>query len=782
MLKFKKTLPSLISSTCTRFKKNQLFSTTSTTILSKNFLKKKFHNNYNTNTQRNYSTDLKEEHNKTQLNNNIDNNNNKINNNNTETKQKSSLFKRILFKTFKYSLLFTLLIILLIPLYLVYGSHLEVVNDNNLINEKVPFLTNVKYLFLSYLDSYEILTRFFLSVYTIVKIMLLYRELNKEYNPKLEALINRQIKKEEGDVKTVHTMNTNNNNVNTITSNRTSPQQQVEEELKEEEETKILKAYIEARKEVNLKTANLLLNLCLKNGGAYVKAGQYIASLNYILPKEFTDTLSVLTDKCNSHSFEETERILREEFEVKDYSEIFKSFNKEPIASASIAQVHLGELKDGTKVAIKIQHPDLFRIFKIDLKTMQFLLNLTKTFFDFPFSWTLPEFERILLSELDFVNEGANCQHFKNIFQNYDQIDAPKIYWNLTSKKVLTMEYINGVKLNDFESLKKLNISPMEISKLLVESYSIQAFIHGFIHSDIHLGNLLVRKGGKEVNGKTQLIYLDHGCYKKLDEETRIDFCNLWKAAIFRDHENLKKYTERFGIDGRFYPLFGLFLTFSNYMDTDNKAIVDQRKLMSKEEVKKMFIKIRDTFFPGKKRSPQEFFNVVENMFKNMKLDLILLMRTNVQLRSITKELGKPINRFAIMAEYCLKGIYYERKNHFMHCIPHRLTDSKQVIVTHVIPTPFFHKLTLQLLRLNLNLLLMDMAFYFATLSLNVIQLVSFGKKESEEEKEMQMAKHSVERMRMRRKEKEEEEKNAIVEEEEEIPITQEEIEEEELN
>jgi len=303
------------------------------------------------------------------------------------------------------------------------------------------------------------------------------------------------------------------------------------------------------------------------NAGAYVKAGQYIASLNYVMPKEFTDTLAVLQDKCQAHDFSITEKILEEDFD-KNYTEIFSSFDREPIASASIAQVHKAVLRENNQtVAVKVQHPDLERIFKTDLRTMQFLMWSTKMFFDFPFSWTMPEFERFLISELDFVNEGANCTHFAQMFKDYpnNQIDSPQVLWKYTSKRILTMDFIDGCKINDTEGLKRLNIDASEIAKLLIDSYSIQTFVHGFVHSDVHVGNLLVRRSPK--TNKPQLVYLDHGCYKTLDEETRKDYCNLWKSAIFRDHEKLKYYTERFGIEGKFYPLFGLFLTFSNYMD-----------------------------------------------------------------------------------------------------------------------------------------------------------------------------------------------------------------------
>ncbi|EFC40890.1 predicted protein [Naegleria gruberi] len=632
--------------------------------------------NYQHNEQRNYSSSS------------FDNNNTNQSSSSGE-KSKFSFFKLVK-KLAKYLFLSISAVLTLLAICIPPGLLVDFDEESRRDKSALFFL-----ILDSYNDTWSILKRFVTSCISITQVAQAYREMNKRFEQQLKD----------------------------ISTNKYTA----------EEEEKILIEYINARRETNLKAANLLLDLCLVNAGAYVKAGQYLASLNYAIPKEFTETLSVLQDKCQQHDFSVTEKILKEDFD-KDFEEIFSYFEKEPIASASIAQVHKAVLREsGKKVAVKVQHPNLEKMFKSDLNTMKFLMWSTKKFFDFPFSWCLPEFEKFLISELDFVNEAANCTHFKTIFKDYpnDQIDSPYVHWNLTSKRILTMDFIEGVKLNDFEGMKKLGIDAKEISQLIVDSYSIQTFVHGFIHSDMHNGNLLVRRSPK--TNRAQVVYLDHGCYKHLDEETRKDYCNLWKAAIFRDHENLKLYTEKFGIDGKYYPLFGLFLTFSNYMDKSSTAMVDQRKNMSKDEVKKMFNNIRETFFPGSKHKAQDLFNIIEEMFKNMKLDLILLMRANIQIRSITKELGKPINRFATMVEYCLRGLHYERENYGMLCKPHRESDSKTVLVTKVTPTPFFHTLTFQLLRFKCELLALEVVFVLARMSMRVLNFFMPGNFESEE-------------------------------------------------
>ena len=169
---------------------------------------------------------------------------------------------------------------------------------------------------------------------------------------------------------------------------------------------------------------------------------------------------------------------------------------------------------------------------------------------------------------------------------------------------------------------------------------------------------------------------------------------------------------------------------------------------MSKEEVKVMFQKIRETFFPGSNHKAQDLFNIIEDMFRNMKLDLILLMRANVQMRSITKELGKPINRFAIMADYCLRGIYYERNNVDMLCQPHRQSDSKKVQVTHVTPTPFFHTLTYQLLKLKCSLFVVDVLFMLARATMTLKRFLGGTSEEEAEDRETFNAKRRLDRQK----------------------------------
>eukprot|EP01124_Arcella_intermedia_P022497 TRINITY_DN3359_c0_g1_i3.p1 TRINITY_DN3359_c0_g1~~TRINITY_DN3359_c0_g1_i3.p1 ORF type:complete len:289 (-),score=69.88 TRINITY_DN3359_c0_g1_i3:47-913(-) len=214
--------------------------------------------------------------------------------------------------------------------------------------------------------------------------------------------------------------------------------------------------YPSTQKEVNLRTANHLLALCLKNKGIYVKAGQQIASMNHVLPKQFTDTLAVLQDKAEPTPFAKIEKTILREY-GKPSQEIFQEIDKEPIAAASLAQVHHAYLKDGRECAVKIQYPDMKNMFKADLFTIGWMVKLIAwSFPNFEFTWILPEFKKALEMELDFKHEAQNAKRIAELFKQNKQIKIPEIYW----------EYIHACKINDTSCLDQNNINKHEVSTM----------------------------------------------------------------------------------------------------------------------------------------------------------------------------------------------------------------------------------------------------------------------------------------------------------------------------
>eukprot|EP01118_Nematostelium_gracile_P001644 TRINITY_DN11702_c0_g2_i1.p1 TRINITY_DN11702_c0_g2~~TRINITY_DN11702_c0_g2_i1.p1 ORF type:complete len:313 (+),score=58.83 TRINITY_DN11702_c0_g2_i1:73-1011(+) len=218
--------------------------------------------------------------------------------------------------------------------------------------------------------------------------------------------------------------------------------------------------------QVHLEAAKDLLKVCKKNRGIYVKLAQYVASLNHVLPPEVTNTLSVLQDKAPHMPYDQVEIALQNEF-GKKIEDIFVSFDKEPIAAASLAQVHRATLADGRECAVKVQYLGLRDRVMIDLYGIRILSWFIMLAFPaFEFKWAIPDMERDVLSELDFQNEGKNSERIARNFGENPRLKIPKVYWDFTTKNIMCMEWCEGTKVTDVVQLTKLNFNLKEVGRL----------------------------------------------------------------------------------------------------------------------------------------------------------------------------------------------------------------------------------------------------------------------------------------------------------------------------
>ncbi|KAI8536599.1 hypothetical protein RHMOL_Rhmol10G0270300 [Rhododendron molle] len=197
--------------------------------------------------------------------------------------------------------------------------------------------------------------------------------------------------------------------------------------------------------EVHLCSAKRILQLCEANKGFYVKAGQFVAALRQV-PKEYSSTLSSLQDQAVPCHFKAIEEVLTSSL-GPDLSEIFLSFDEHPVAAASIAQVHRAVLKDHQEVAVKVQYPGLEHQFKIDIAAMSFLSKFVALFFpEYRFGWLVSEFAESVALELDFIHEARNAERTARNFKNNTVVRVPHIFWDFTTRRVLTMEFCQGCK------------------------------------------------------------------------------------------------------------------------------------------------------------------------------------------------------------------------------------------------------------------------------------------------------------------------------------------------
>jgi len=266
-------------------------------------------------------------------------------------------------------------------------------------------------------------------------------------------------------------------------------------------------------------------------GPTYIKLGQVLSTRPDLLPISFIDEFSRLQDNVKPFPFEDVEKILSTAFN-KPVEDIFKSFDKTPIASASIGQVHKALLKNNEVVAVKIRRPGIRDIIEVDLEIMLHLAmlmesNIEEMALHRPVK-IVEEFARLLEKELDYKVEAASVERFSRQFFDNPAIYIPKIFNSLTTDRVLTMEFIEGIKITNVEELKKAGLDRKKIVSSGADLFLRQIFDHGFFFAVPHPGNILVLK-------KNIICLLDFGMVGTVDRYKKWDFVNLVYNVVNQD-------------------------------------------------------------------------------------------------------------------------------------------------------------------------------------------------------------------------------------------------------
>ncbi|XP_066597082.1 uncharacterized aarF domain-containing protein kinase 5 isoform X2 [Prorops nasuta] len=407
--------------------------------------------------------------------------------------------------------------------------------------------------------------------------------------------------------------------------------------------------------DIHQRAANSILEGCLKNGGLYIKLGQGLAAVNHILPKEYVNTLNLLQDKCLTRKINELEEIIVQDFGKKP-EELFQSIEKEPVAAASLAQVYKGKAKDGEEVAIKVQYFDLRDRFEADMKTLNFLLKIISLIHPkFNLHWVLNELYDTLAQELDFELEAKNGERCAHDLKKFTYANVPKIRWDLTTKRVLTAEWIDGIKITNIEELKKNGIDIDDMHKKLITLMAEQIFHTGFVHADPHAGNLLIRKGKDK---KAQIVLLDHGLYEHLPEKSRISLCNFWESMVLRDYSAMRKFAKELKVEDPF--LLAEVLTQAPFIIP---AIETNTGNLTAEEY---MIK-----------QAQERFDRITEMLKTMPKSMMLTIRNLNTVRSIMQGYTNPHDRYKLMARIAVRGKYSVLNQSYTNIIPVAISKAR---------------------------------------------------------------------------------------------------------
>ncbi|XP_039993811.1 aarF domain-containing protein kinase 1 isoform X2 [Xiphias gladius] len=405
--------------------------------------------------------------------------------------------------------------------------------------------------------------------------------------------------------------------------------------------------YWALKSKVHRRSAERLLDLCCANRGTFIKVGQHLGALDYLLPEEYTSTLKVLHSRAPQSSMEEIQQVIREDL-GKELSELFVSFEEKPQGAASLAQVHKAVLHDGRTVAVKVQHPKVQGQSSKDIVVMEVLVRVVHWLFpDFAFMWLVEEAKKNMPLELDFLNEGHNAEKVANILAHYPFLKVPIIHWDLSTKRILTMEFAEGGQVNDRDYMRKHGISVNEISENLGKMYSEMIFVHGFVHCDPHPGNVLVRKCSQ--NKKTEIVLLDHGLYQILQPDFRLDYCRLWQALIKGNMSKVERYSRRLGA-GDLYPLFACMLTARSW--TAVNAGISSVPVTNSEDIE---IQTNAALY-----LPQ-----ISELLNRVPRQMLLLLKTNDLLRGIetTLQTRASSSSFINMSRCCIRAMARHKRN-----------------------------------------------------------------------------------------------------------------------
>jgi len=291
----------------------------------------------------------------------------------------------------------------------------------------------------------------------------------------------------------------------------------------------------------------------LKLRGLFIKVGQLISIMANFLPTAFREELERLQDQVPPRPYRDIEARVREEFGGRGPSDLFAHFSPEPVASASIGQVHRARLRTGEEVAVKVQYPDIEEMVRVDLRALRRIFNVLRWFMpDYGFDTIYREVSEMVLSELDFKREALAIEKIAGNFaaREAKNVRFPRVMADYSTMRVLTTEWMEGAKVAQLERLDSQKIDRRAAARACVEAYCEQIFVDGLYHADPHPGNLLIQAPEKPAASPT-VVFLDFGAIATVSEGMRRGMMNFLQGAITRDTTRIVSAMKEMGFISR---------------------------------------------------------------------------------------------------------------------------------------------------------------------------------------------------------------------------------------
>ncbi len=411
--------------------------------------------------------------------------------------------------------------------------------------------------------------------------------------------------------------------------------------------------------EAHRKNARRVLAAIVDLQGLFIKVGQLISVMANLLPAAFRKELETLQDSVPPRPFAEMEIRLREELGERAVSQSFAELDPIPVASASIGQVHVARLHTGEKVAVKIQYPDIEAVVDTDLRALRFVFRVISWFLpDWGWNVIYGEIQNMVLAELDYRQEAGAIATIAANFAGRTDVLIPRVIGSCSTGRVLTTQWMDGVKVNDLQAIAAAGIDRMQAARLCIEAYCKQIFNDGFYHADPHPGNLLLVPhvdGGKSL----ALVFLDFGATARVSDSMRKGIVAFLQGAVTRDVTRIATAMKDMGFISRhadhevfdrviehFYERFRAQMRFQQFSTGTLSSGLDLRgqiaTLLDLRQLDVSLSDLRDAF-----HVPKEW---------------VLLERTLLLLLGVCTSLAPELNPADVIQPYVDRFILGERK------------------------------------------------------------------------------------------------------------------------